>query len=877
MENRSLAIEWARGPGEGRIAVTHGQLLGLEVRRGVGRISGDRFVAEEGAPFAVTLRVGAEHLGVGAKATRVSIANASGPCTFFLRDLRPEQPILISCCGLAATEADDPRTYEQILAAVRSRGLVTALQRLELEPEESYERAAQATRALRCPLWLGLGRDMRLFELLLRGPEAIFDAVQPRFHGTLVPRPEAGGAPCRYYFFLGRGWGCEERLARRLDEGVLPILRQELWDGDVLYDCTAFVTLEEHPLTAANVHGTHYLVADAHAYGHMFTPEQQAAVDALLPAELHPPEETVLCYRARAANTAAVPRYAYFKAVWPATTGDWWHKVPYRYDGMRGFGAFPEGDVYAVCRLNGQPLPQEEVAVLLGPGEAATFEFLLPHRPLAAERAERLRALDWAARLQECRAYWQARLREAAEVVLPEPRIAEMVLAGLLHLDLVAYGREPDGPLAATIGVYSPIGSESAPIIQFTDSMGRHDVARRMLAYFLEKQHEDGFMQNFGGYMLETGCVLWSLGEHWRYTRDDAWAAQVAPKVLKACEYLLAWRGRNQREALRGRGYGLLEGKVGDPEDQERIFMLNGYAYLGLSRAAEMLAGVEPERAGALRTAAEGVRADVRTALLEALAAGPAVPLGDGTWCPTSAPWAAYPGPVCLQAEGGAWTTHGTSAARDALAGPVYLLLQEVVDPAEPLAQRLVDASAELFTVRNVGFSQPYYQRQDWAHLQRGEVKAFLKTYYNGLASLADRETYAFWEHYFHASPSKTHEEAWFLMQTRWMLYQEHGSTLRLLSGIPRAWLAEGQTITLRDVASYFGRLSLEVTAALDRGEIGAVVRCPGERRPQRVELRLPHPQGLRATSAVGGAYEAARETVVLEPFSGEARVVLRF
>jgi hypothetical protein len=207
----------------------------------------------------------------------------------------------------------------------------------------------------------------------------------------------------------------------------------------------------------------------------------------------------------------------------------------------------------------------------------------------------------------------------------------------------------------------------------------------------------------------------------------------------------------------------------------------------------------------------------------------------------------------------------------------VYLLLQEVVDPAEPLAQRLVDASAELFTVRNVGFSQPYYQRQDWAHLQRGEVKAFLKTYYNGLASLADRETYTFWEHYFHASPHKTHEEAWFLMQTRWMLYQEHGSTLRLLSGIPRAWLAEGQTITLRDVASYFGRLSLEVTAALDRGEIGALVRCPGERRPQRVELRLPHPQGLRATSAVGGAYEAARETVVIEPFAGEARVLLRF
>ena len=37
---------------------------------------------------------------------------------------------------------------------------------------------------------------------------------------------------------------------------------------------------------------------------------------------------------------------------------------------------------------------------------------------------------------------------------------------------------------------------------------------------------------------------------------------------------------------------------------------------------------------------------------------------------------------------------------------------------------------------------------------------AFLKAYYNPFAGLADRETYTFWEHYFHASPHKTHEEA---------------------------------------------------------------------------------------------------------------------
>ncbi len=41
--------------------------------------------------------------------------------------------------------------------------------------------------------------------------------------------------------------------------------------------------------------------------------------------------------------------------------------------------------------------------------------------------------------------------------------------------------------------------------------------------YFIEKQHKDGFMQYFGEYMLETGAVLWDIGEHYRYTKDLEW------------------------------------------------------------------------------------------------------------------------------------------------------------------------------------------------------------------------------------------------------------------------------------------------------------------------------------------------------------------
>jgi hypothetical protein len=876
MERKEIAVEWDAAPREGHVEVIYGHLVQGEVARGQGTFSQGQFASAAGGLFRLTLEIEAEHLGEGAYATRVSIGADANPFTFFLRDVHQKYPILIPAYGVAVTEAEDRRSYAEILRETRAKGLVTSLQRIDLEPEESYEEAARNTRHLRCPTWLGLGRDMRLFEVGLRTPETIYDSIQPRFHGERVALKETDGKPCRYYFLLGRGWGCTDRTSRRLEEGVLPILRQRIVDDDIVYDCTAFVTLEQSGLSGECVRGTHYLVADAHGAGHMFTEEQKRLLQSLLPEEMNQPEETVLYFRAQAVNTARVPRYAFFKAPWP-TKAEWWGKVAYSFQGATGQGVYPSGGVFCVSRLNGRPLPQEEVSVLIGPGEAAEFEFYLPHRPIPPERALRLGALDLSARLEECRRFWRNKLQAAAKVELPERRIQEMVQAGLLHLDLVAYGLEPEGPLAPTIGVYSPIGSESSPIMQFTDFMGRHDVAERMLGYFLEKQHEDGFIQNFGGYMLETGCALWSLGEHYRYTRDEAWAARIAPKVLKSCAFILNWRNRNKRENLRGKGYGMMEGKVADPEDEERIFMLNGYAYLGLSRAAEMLAGCQPAEAARLKAEAEALKADIRTAFLECLARGPVVPLGDGTWCPTLAGWAAYPGPVCLHAEGGNWTTHGTVTARDSLVGPLYLVFQEVIVPDEQAATFLVHYNAELFTLRNVGFSQPYYHRHSWVNLMRGEVKPFLKAYYNTFAGLADRETHTFWEHYFHASPHKTHEEGWFLMETRWMLCQERGQILRLLPGIPRAWLEDGQRIALSGVATYFGPVTLEVVSHVEQGFIEAKVTCDPGRKPERVELRLPHPLGRRAASVEGGRYEAGRETVIIEEFRGEGRIVVRF
>ena len=873
---QSVAILVRKGPVKGQIEVTHGTCKEVRLAQGSGQCAGPRFATTSAKPARIEVTLDETSTAPGANATIVTMRGKQS-FSFFLRDVNPDTPILIPAYGVAVTAATDPRSYADIAADIGRRGTLTALQQIESEPEETHEAAAQHTRSLKGPTWLGLSRDMRIFSVFYNA-KSVFE-LTPRYPGVSLTLPETGERAVTYSCPVGRGTACTDPATRRLDEGCLPILHMELLDNAVLYRVVLFVTLEKRGLSADTVRGTHFLVADGYSAGHMLTESQQKEFDALKEDEIHQEEEPVLCMRVEAVNRDSVPRHAWAAAPWPGDLSPAWiGEEPPRYDGATGFSTTTTSDrVFSVSRFNGEPMQQSEMAVLLAPGKSFTAEFLLPHQPISADRAKALARFDFDQRLQECRAYWRAKLDACASIEVPDPIVNEMVQAGLLHLDLVAYGREPKGTLMPAIGVYCAIGSESSPIIQFFDSMRRHDVAERAIRYFLDKQHDDGYIQNFGGYMLETGPALWTMGEHYRYTRDDKWVKAIAPKLIKACEYMLAWRRRNMRPELRGRGYGLQDGRVADPLIPLHYFMLNGYACLGMSRVAEMLAALDPDESKRWAREAAAFKKDIVAALVDAMARSPVIPIGDGSWVPPAPPWAEGTGPLAFLAEPGHTWTHGTFVAHDSLTGPLYLAFQEVLDPDDPITGLLQQTFAEVMSVRNVGTSQPFYSRHDYVHLRRGEVKPFLKTYFNGFTGLAARETYSFWEHYFHASPHKTHEEAWFLMQTRWMLWLEDGAALRLLAGVPRAWLENGKSIRLNKVATYFGPLSLVVTSRVAEGEIEARIECRGSRRPGAVVLRLPHPDGLRPASVKGGTYDPATETVRIEPFKGTATVKVQF
>lgn len=874
---QKISIEWSNNKPSGTISVLNGHFAKIEIVNGRGKIKNNRFEFTSTGSARISIEIDSVQNHPGPGATLISVKTSNSPFSFFLRDVSGDFPIYIPDYSVVVLKDSDTRSYAEVQLNVLSRKLKTKLQKIESEPEESFVSAGARTLDQSVPTWLGISRDFRIFQVdeSLPKKQAEANVITPKFSSSPEILPSLGKNPASYSYTVGRGVSVEINTVRWLDEGILPILHSRHIDDDIEYNSTSFVSLEHSPLTQQTVKGTSYLVADKYSGGHMLTEEQEERVKPEVLKTFETNEEIVFYFKSEVTNKGKVPRYAWFKTIKPGSA--WWLKYPYTFDPATGFSSYSKDTIFCVSKLNGTPLPNEEIAVLLQPDEKVTFEFYLPHSPISSERASVLVKQEYNEKLIECKNFWLAKLKKAAKIHVPEKRIEEMLQAGLLHLDLITYGSEPTGTLAPAIGVYAPIGTESAPIIQFYNSMDWHDIAKRSLTYFLDKQHANGFMQNFGGYMVETGAVLWSMGEYYRYTHDKEWIKQIEPKILKSSDFLLRWRDENKIDSLRGKGYGMIAGKVADPEDNFHQFMLNGYAYLGLSRVAEMLAEIDPAQSNRIRKEAETWKDDIRKSFFNSVGLSPVVPLGDGTWSPTAPPWTEAIGLRSLYVNKEKFFSHGTFTVSDAMLGPLYLVFCEVLDVNEPASKMMLDYHSELFYQNNAAFSQPYYSRHNWVQAKLGLVKPFLKTYYNTFSALADRETYTFWEHLYHASPHKTHEEAWFLMQTRWMLYMEDGATLRLLNTIPRKWMEDGKTIELSGVQSYFGPLTVKVNSVLAKGYIEATIECNSDRKPKEVTIRLPHPDGKKAIKVTGGEYNPDTETITVNSFSGKANVKVEF
>ena len=871
IERKSFHVLWKNGPVAGNISVNEGRLNLIDIIEGRGEVDGSSFAIYGEENAAIKVELSDVRTQIGPYASIVTIRTEENPFSFFLRDVNKNNPIYIPAYNVAVTADGDDRNY---FAIEENNKNIAEKLNTELAEEECYASAISRVVKMHSPSMLGLSRDIRTFSLTMRNSYDPWHTIEPMYHYENLNVPGTD-EPLIYQFMFGRGTGCVYDLTKRLDEGALPILHASQQDGGVAYELTGFTWLEDGELCTGSVKGTHYLVAAGFSIGAELTDEQRDFCLTNKDGELNRTDRPVLFLRVIAKNTDPFPRYAFFKLPEPQAHP----RIDdgRSYDASTGLACFKNGVPYGAYFADGKPIPSLELVSLLHAGETIQIDCFIPHAGKTDDQS-RLADLDFDVSLDRCRQYWTAKLDGAATVSLPEKRISDMMYAGLLQLDITTFGREPEGPCQAAVGKYGAIGSESSPIIQFFDSMGWHDLSRRCLDYFLEKQRNSGQMLNFHGYTIETGAVVWNIAEHFRYTGDTEWLIRIKGKLLRACDYLIRWRRKNMSDDLRGRGFGMLDGKVADDRDNFYFFKNSGFAYQGLKNAAEILKDIDPEKADYLFHEATAFGKDIRETFFNTLAESPVVPLGDGTWCPTTGAWAGMRGPTFLQANGGNWYSHFQFACRDALHGCISLIYNGILRPNEMASDFLVALQQHLYCENNVAYSQPYHSRHDFAHLLRGEVKEFLKLFYCTFSSIADRETYEFWEHYMQACFHKTHEQGWFLMQCRWMLYLERDNDLYLLSGIPARWIVPEKSICLDGVASYFGRMELRVEKRSDSDTVEAAVNVENDLQPlEDIFIRIPHPDGKKPRKVIGGFYDDESGKIAIEHANGIGKIAVFF
>ncbi len=513
---------------------------------------------------------------------------------------------------------------------------------------------------------------------------------------------------------------------------------------------------------------------------------------------------------------------------------------------------------------------------------AHTVFFTIPYLELLDEKEiAALGRLRFDASFGEMMRYWEARLGEGMQLAVPDKPLDDFYKANLWHV-YVTTDRDPATGLyehgAATMH-YPVFPNETCMVARSLEMRGLHAEALRLLEPFLAGQGVKPLPGNFKskdgvfyaaypdperdpytaqGYNMHHGFVLWALAEHYLWTRDRAWLERMAPKLIAACDWIIRERGATQAanpDGSRPLEWGLAP--AGDLEDVEEYltwYATNAYYHLGLKTAAEALGEIGHPEAARLEKEADEYRDAILRSAAEAVAQSPAVRLRDGAYIPYVPP-RAY-----------AHTHLKEGWIREALYCSLHLLDGELVEPRHPwVAWLLEDLEDNIFLSKESGYGivspekdffnsggftlQPNLLNNALAHLRRDEIPNFLRVFYNTFAAsiYPDTACFAEWVPALGRGGGplyKTPDESKFIQSLRQMLILEEGRTLKLGFGVPRAWMAGERGIEVKDAATFFGPMDLAIRPVGADGKVRAAVRPPRRNPPERVLLRLRHPEG---------------------------------
>jgi hypothetical protein len=560
---------------------------------------------------------------------------------------------------------------------------------------------------------------------------------------------------------------------------------------------------------------------------------------------------------------------------------------------------------------------------------------------LSRQDVEDLNRLSYAPERERVIAYWKGVVDPAVRFTVPEPKfnlLAKSVVAEI-HISTT---KDPKTGLymvpAASYG-YDVFENESCYQVLLLDTLGQFDTAAAYLETMLrlqgsrnfpglQKGPADGIFHGAkidgvydytaAGYGLDHGTVLWTLAQHYLYSRDRTWLEHAWPHMRKAIEWIEEQRSATKQTDLQGqkvREYGLLPAsQLEDNADWANWFSIDAFAWAGIERTAEALADAGNPESEKVRKQAEEYRNDLRAAVLRAVQSAPVARMQDGSYEPyvPVLPTRRFRlfGPI----RAGYYDRYGRTemkplmrlgADRDTLCGAVVLLILGVFSPGEPIANWILNDWEDNETLSS-GMGLNIHGMTDdryWfsqggmvfqanlvnpiqVYLWRHEAPAAIRNLYNDFVACLYPEVNMFTEEFHqwrHGSGPfyKISDEARFTNRVRDLLVLEQDDTLWLAAGAPRRWLSSKEGIDVRGVETFFGPVSYTLRAGAREGIIEATVQPPSRNPPKKTWLvvRVPrgHIQGVNLDGKPWTNIDPRLEAIEIPQRQGPVELEIRY
>jgi hypothetical protein len=543
--------------------------------------------------------------------------------------------------------------------------------------------------------------------------------------------------------------------------------------------------------------------------------------------------------------------------------------------------------------------------VTLPPQGEVTFDFVHPHTVCAAgPESARFAGLKFDTALAQFRTYWDEQLTGPVHLEVPEPRVQQLYRAVLAQLfisadgDIMPYGARPSVYDGSLYGVEESYAMLALAMWGFPRDAQRYLDATYLTPEFLRKvdqyrTYPDRHQQYRNG--LEPHYAI----SAYRLSRDRPWITKHLPLLKQCAEWTMVQRRTTMQTENGGRPlhWGLLpKWSYGGDIHNVQCYALfaNLCCWRGLADTAWLFEELG-DSATARRYADEAAayREDIERAIdgsYRAQAQPPFLPLR--LYADRPDEQMDY-----YQLFAGCMLDVGFFA-------PGSRQYRWITDFLEADNRTFCFLPRFRRDVGAGGLDALYGKGYILGKLQENAIREFLLGFYAYLAFNLDHETFISREtNLLYASDRHTRasyrvpdmsdpipcSSAVALHFLRAMLVSESPAgagdsrgDLLLLAAVPRAWLADGQTIRVVELPTQFGPLTVEVRSEAAAGRIETRVVSPDRQLPRAIKLRLRHPAArpIRSVTVNGRAWEdfdPQHERIILPGAAGEYRIVANY